>query len=55
MEILKDKELLDKRNQKYITEKFDWDERALRALKEKFGLHEFRENQIGIINATMSG
>ena len=55
MEILRDKELLDQRNQKYIKESFEWDDRALKALREKFGLQEFRENQMGIINATMSG
>ena len=47
--------MLDSYNEKYHNESFEWDERALRALREKFGLHEFRENQKGIINATMSG
>lgn len=55
MEILKDKEELDKRNLRYISDSFEWDDRALKALRDKFGLQDFRENQRGIINATMSG
>ena len=55
LEILKDKKKLDARNSRYHNESFEWDDSALAALQVKFRLNKFRENQLGIINATMSG
>ena len=47
--------MLDERNNQYLSGAFEWDEKALEILKIKFGYSEFRTNQRGIINATMSG
>ena len=44
IEILKDKKKLDSYNERYLNDTFEWDEKVLRALKEKFNLNEFREN-----------
>ena len=35
--------------------KFKWDDEVMAVLKQKFGHNDLRENQKGIINATMDG
>jgi superfamily II DNA helicase RecQ len=42
-------------NLNYTSGKFDWDIDLRKALKETFGYGFYRPNQLGIINATLSG
>ena len=54
-DILHDKAKLDQRNKEFGTNKYEWDGRALKTLRDIFHHQEFRENQKEIINAVMSG
>jgi len=52
---IEDKEKLDENNKKYRTGTFPWDQQITDVLKTRFRYEDFRPNQRGIINATMSG
>ena len=44
IDILKDRRMLEERNEEYLNGEFEWDDRALAALQVTFGLEKFRTN-----------
>jgi hypothetical protein len=44
IEAIEDKILLDKRNIKYITQKYPWEDLLYKVLDKTFGFKEFRQN-----------